>query len=328
MKGVLYTNRRADRILNLTTDFPAVDWAVVWSPEEFEREIKTASFTVLSNRICIPELGAALRRGRTATLKWIHFCSAGIERGVNMGLPDDVPVTTSARAKAPVCAEHAMTLLLASSRRLPELHENQARHYWARVEMNYTMRSIEDQTLCLIGMGGIGAEITRKAAAFDMRVIAVSRSAEPIPGVERVFPRERMAEALGQADAVILATSSDPSSFRLIDAAAFAAMKPTAYFINIARGELVDEPAMIAALREKRIAGAAIDVADEEPLAADSPLWDMPNVIITPHVSGAGSINDYHRQKALFGENLARFQAGRPFNNLFNFVISRALTAT
>lgn len=319
MKAVLYTNRRADRILKLADDFSALQWSIVWSPEEYEREIRDAALCVLSNRICTPELGAALRRGRGPSLQWIHFCSAGIERGVNMGLPRDLPVTTSARAKSPVCAEHAMTLLLASSRRLWEIRKNQNRHYWARVEMNHTMRSVEGQTLVLIGLGGIGAEVARKAQAFDMRVIAVSRGAPICPGVERVVPRERMREALAEADAVIVCTASDPSSYRLIDAKAFAAMKPTAYLINIARGEVLDEVALIAALREKRIAGAAIDVADQEPLAADSPLWDMPNVIITPHVSGAGSTNDYFRQRAIFGENLARFEAGEPLQNLFNF---------
>jgi phosphoglycerate dehydrogenase-like enzyme len=324
MKAIMYTNRRADRILKFTEAFSDLDWAVVWSCEEFEHELADADFVILSNRICTPALGAALSRSRTPLLKWIHFSSAGIERGVNMGLPRDIPVTTSARAKAPVCAEHAMTLLLASSRRLPELRENQNRHYWARNEMNFTIRSVEEQTLVLIGLGGIGAEVARKAKAFDMRVIAVTRGAPATAHVDEVMGRENLTDALAQADAVVVATASDPSSYHLMNEAAFAAMKETAYFINIARGEIVDEAALIAALQEGRIAGAAIDVAETEPPAADNPLWDMNNVIISPHVSAAGSLNDYFRLKEIFADNLARFVAGQPLENLFHFDEHRA----
>jgi phosphoglycerate dehydrogenase-like enzyme len=328
MKAVMYTNRKADRILQFTTDFPDLDWAVVWSPEEFEREVADADLVVLSNRICTPELGAALARGRTDHLRWVHFSSAGIERGVNMGLPRDIPVTTSARAKAPVCAEHAMMLLLASSRRIWEIRENQQRHYWARNELNFTMRSIEGQTLVLVGLGGIGTEVARKAKSFDMRVVAVTRGAVPTTDVDETVPREKMGEALRDADAVIVATASDSSSFHLINSDAFAAMKETAYFINIARGEIVDEDALVSALRTGQIAGAALDVAEDEPLNPASPLWDMENVIITPHVSAAGSTNDYYRLKALFEENLNRFRLGEPFDNLYHFDDGHAIPVT
>jgi phosphoglycerate dehydrogenase-like enzyme len=328
MKAVMYTNRRADRILQFTSDFPELDWAVVWSPAEFEHEVADANLIILSNRICTPELGAALVRGRTDHLRWVHFSSAGIERGVNMGLPRDIPVTTSARAKAPVCAEHAMMILLASSRRIWEIRENQERHYWARNELNFTMRSIEGQTLVLVGLGGIGAEIARKAKAFDMRVVAVTRGATPTTDVDETVPRERMHQALREADAVIVATASDPSSLHLIDSRAFAVMKETAYFINIARGEIVDEDALVAALRGGKIAGAALDVAEDEPLDPESPLWDMDNVIITPHVSAAGSTNDYFRLRKLFADNLNRFLSGLPLDNLYHFDNARALPAT
>jgi phosphoglycerate dehydrogenase-like enzyme len=328
MKAVMYTNRRADRILQFTSDFPELDWAVVWSPAEFEHEVADANLIILSNRICTPELGAALVRGRTDHLRWVHFSSAGIERGVNMGLPRDIPVTTSARAKAPVCAEHAMMLLLASSRRIWEIRENQERHYWARNELNFTMRSIEGQTLVLVGLGGIGAEVARKAKAFDMRVVAVTRGATPTTDVDETVPRERMHQALREADAVIVATASDPSSLHLIDSRAFAVMKETAYFINIARGEIVDEDALVAALRGGKIAGAALDVAEDEPLDPESPLWDMDNVIITPHVSAAGSTNDYFRLRKLFADNLNRFLSGLPLDNLYHFDNARALPAT
>lgn len=324
MKAVMYTNRREDRTLQFVEDFPDIGWEVVWSPGAFENALADATVAILSNRICTPELGAALARARMPSLKWIHFNSAGIERGVNMGLPRDIPVTTSASAKAPVCAEHALTLLLALSRRLNEAALNKANHYWARREMNLTMRSVEGATLVLVGLGGIAREIARKAKAFDMRVIAVTRAAPPSADIDRTVPRDELLSVLPDADLVAIATASDPSSHHLVGAAEFAAMKKTAYIVNISRGELIDEAALIAALRAGEIAGAAIDVADPEPPAPDNPLWDMENVIITPHVANAGSANDYLRLKAVFADNLARFREGRPLQNLYHFDEHRA----
>lgn len=318
MKAVIYTNRREDRILDLQRDFPDIDWTVVWSPDEFEAAIRGATFCVLSNRICTPELGAALRRGRTETLKWVHLHSAGIERAVAMGIPDELPVTYSAGAKAPVCAEHAMMLLLALSRRIWEIRQAQSAHYWRRRELNFTVRSLEGEALVIVGLGGIGRDIARKAKAFDMRVIGVTRAARAEGDVDEVVPRARMGEALARADAVIVATESDESSYHLMDGEAFRAMKPTAYLVNIARGEIVDQAALVAALESGEIAGAALDVTDPDPLDAGSPLWDMDNVIITPHIAGAGTNVGYRRLKALFEGELARLMRGEPFRHRYD----------
>ena len=129
-----------------------------------------------------------------------------------------------------------------------------------------------------------------------------------------MFPRERLHEALAIADAVAICTSGDETSHHMIGAAEFAAMKPGAVIVNVARGSIIDEAALIAALREGRIAGAGLDVAETEPMAAANPLWDMPNVIVTPHVAGQGS-SGYPQQRKLFGENLARFRDGKPMLN-------------
>jgi phosphoglycerate dehydrogenase-like enzyme len=318
MKAVIYTNRREDRILEFAKDFPDIEWSIVWSSGELEAAVADTTLVVFSNRICTPEVGAALRRGAGAALRWVHSHSAGIERLSVMGVPEGVPITYSAGAKAPVCAEHGMMLLLALSRRIWELDAAKARHYWARREMNFTIRSLEGETLVIIGLGGIGREVARKAKAFDMRVVAVSREARAGADIDAVLPRERLHEALRDADAVIIATDSDATSRKMMDRAAFAAMKPTAYLVNIARGEIVDQDALVAALREGRIAGAATDVADPEPLDPGNPLWDMENVIISPHVSAAGNNVSYRRLKALFEGELQRFRAGRPFAHAFD----------
>jgi len=318
MKAVIYTNRREDCVLEFRDDFPEIDWTIVWSPGDLEAAVGDASLVIFSNRICTPEVGAALRRGAGDALKWVHSHSAGIERISTMGIPQGVPLTYSAGAKAPVCAEHAMMLLLALSRRIWELRAAQARHHWARREMNFTIRSLESETLVIVGLGGIGREIARKAKAFDMRVVGVSRAGIAGGDIDAVVPRERLAEALAQADAVIIATESDPTSRRMMNAAAFAAMKPTSYLINISRGEIVDQEALTHALETGRIAGAAMDVADPEPLDPGSPLWDLENVIISPHVSAAGNNVSYRRLKELFAGELARFRAGEPFAHRFD----------
>lgn len=315
MKAVIYTNRKGDPIIRFADDFPDLDWAIVWSVEECEAEIGDAEILILSNRICTPELGAALARARTDSLKWIHSHSAGLERAVTMGLPDGIPVTYSPGAKALGCAEHTMTLVLAASRRLWDIYQAQRRHQWVRAEINPTIRGLHGATLAIIGLGGIGRDVARKAKAFDMRVIGISRGAAAGGDVDQVFPRERMLEALEEADAVVIATSSDPSSYHLIGAEALAAMKPTAYLINIARGEIVDEAALAQALKDGQIAGAALDVTDPEPLAPESPLWDMENVIISPHVSAAG-YDSYPNLRDIFAENLQRLRAGKPLRNV------------
>jgi phosphoglycerate dehydrogenase-like enzyme len=150
--------------------------------------------------------------------------------------------------------------------------------------------------------------------AFDARVIAVSRTTADAVDLAAVYPRERRREALALADAVVICTAGDETSYHMIGAAEIAAMKPGAYLVNVARGEIVDEAVLIAALREGRLAGAGLDVNEVEPLPPDSPLWDMPNVILSPHVAGGGSTG-YFMHRKLFEQNLARLKAGEPLIN-------------
>jgi phosphoglycerate dehydrogenase-like enzyme len=315
MKAVLYTYDERDALAGLRAQFSQLDWVVARSPEEVGREVGNAEILVLSNRVCTPELGAALREGGGASLRWIHFVTSGIERGTAMGLPAQAIVSNAAGVRAPTVAEHAVTLLLALVRQLSALRATQASRTWARVEMGPKLASLQGMTVCIVGLGSIGREIARKLKAFDAQPIGVSRTPTDGGDIQPVFPRERIREAFGMSDAVVIATTADPSSHHMIGAAEFAAIKPGAYFVNIARGEIVDEAALIATLRDGRLGGAGLDVTEVEPLQPDSPLWDLPNVIVTPHVAGAGA-KDYEQQKALFGENLARFLAGKPLLNL------------
>jgi phosphoglycerate dehydrogenase-like enzyme len=200
-------------------------------------------------------------------------------------------------------------------RKLPSTMAYQRAHDWRRAEVTKQVASIEGAVVCVIGRGPIGRELARKLRGLNARLIAVSRTTDPDDVVEQVFPRERLADALAISDAVAICTSGDDSTRHLFSTAAFAAMKPEAVIVNVARGSIIDEAALVAALREGRIAGAGLDVAETEPMDDNNPLWDMPNVIISPHVAGQGS-SGYPQQRKLFGDNLARFRDGKPMINL------------
>jgi phosphoglycerate dehydrogenase-like enzyme len=313
MKAVIYPFGRSDAIVGLAQDFPDLTWAVVASPEELAREVPDAEILVTSNRVCTPAYGEALRVN-ARRLRWMFFSSSGIERGVAMGIPDGVRVTNSTGVKATMVSEHAMTLLLALLRQLPECQAHQRAHLYTRQETNAKLRTLEDATVCVFGRGAIGRELVRKLQAFDAKVTAVSRTTSDAGDLAAVYPRERMREALRQADAVVVCTAGDDTSFHLIGAAEIAAMKPSALVVNVARGEIIDEAALIAALQEGRLAGAGLDVNEVEPLPPESPLWDMPNVILSPHIAGGGSTG-YAMHRKLFEQNLKRLRSGEPLIN-------------
>lgn len=315
MKAVLYPFRKDEPIIALTRDFPQLRWAIVASPEDVAREIGDAAVLVTSNRVCARAYGEALRRSATAALRWIHFTSAGIEGGLRMGLPDWVTVTNSTGVKAAMVSEHAVALLLALVRRLGDAAADKIARRWQRDDVLPKVATLEGAVVCVVGLGAIGRAIARKAKAFDARVIAVSRAGSAGGDVDEVYPRERIEDAFALADAVVICTSSDAASYQLIGAQALAAMMPKAVLVNVARGDLVDGAALIEALEAGRLAGAALDVTEVEPLPAESRLWDLPNVIISPHIAGGGSTG-YPQQRALFAANLARFCAGEALLNV------------
>lgn len=313
MKAIIYPFRTEDSIKQFVEDFPQLKWAIVESAEELGHEIADAEILVTSNRVCDQAYGEALRKN-AHKLRWMFFSSSGIERGVAAGIPEGVRVSNSTGVKATMVSEHAVTLLLALLRQHPECGRHQRAHKYTREETNAKMRTLEGATICIVGRGAIAREVVRKVKAFDARPIAVSRTTSDPGDLAAVFPRERLNEALAQSDAVMIVTVSDESSFHMFGAAQFAAMKPTAFIVNTSRGEIIDEVALVAALRTGRIAGAGLDVFETEPLPADNPLWDLPNVITSPHIAGGGS-DGYFMHKKLFAENLERLRTGQPLIN-------------
>jgi len=253
-------------------------------------------------------------------LRWIHVSSAGVGSLLFPALAASGVVLTNGRGLHAVSmAEHALGLMLAFVRKLHHARDRQRERRWEQVGMWVEpppFGQLAGGTLGLVGMGAVGAALAARAAALGMRVVAVRPhpQVDPAPAHEQ-WGLERLPDLLACADWVVLAAPHTPATRGLIGAGELARMKPTAVLVNLGRGALVDEPALAEALRAERIAGAALDVVDREPLDADSPLWSQPNVILTPHVAGLGP-RYWERAVAQFEDNLERFLAGRPLVNV------------
>jgi phosphoglycerate dehydrogenase-like enzyme len=227
---------------------------------------------------------------RAPRLRYIQSIGAGTDQFPREALAGRGIRLASARGvNARAVAEHAMALILALSRRLPEARDNQARRVWRGMIGDLARREDElgGKTLLIVGLGDIGGRLARLAKAFDMRVVGLRR--DPALGTgaaDAVHPMTSLNSLLPEADFVVLTCPLTPGTERLIDALALGRMKEAAYLVNVARGRVVDEAALIEALAARRIAGAALDVTVEEPLPPDSPLWGMEHVLITPHTAG------------------------------------------
>ncbi|MCZ6783087.1 MAG: D-2-hydroxyacid dehydrogenase [Proteobacteria bacterium] len=243
-------------------------------------------------------------------LAWLHSFSAGIDNEFFQTLlRRGVRITTSSGAQAVPIAQTVMMYLLAFSRDLRGWLDAQARRVWdAR-----GIRDLQGCTLGVVGLGPIGLEVARLGAAFGMRVRAVRRQPRGDEPCE-TWPLARLPELLAQSDYVVLALALSDETRGLIDAEALRTMRSEAVLVNIARGEIVDEPALVVALQEGWIAGAALDVFEQEPLPEESPLWSLPNVIVTPHSSGTNPGNQV-RATEIFLDNLARYRRGEPLRN-------------
>jgi phosphoglycerate dehydrogenase-like enzyme len=206
-------------------------------------------------------------------------------------------------------------LLLALSRNLPRAFEFQHAGRWAMRELAPDVRSLAGKRVVCLGYGAIGREVARKLAAFDAEVIAVTRSGQGPPPAALIVPYGKLGEILPSADAVVLALPLAAETRNIIGRDELALMKPTAVLVNVGRGELVDETALAGALIERRLGGAGLDVFATEPLAAESPLWQCPGTILTPHIGGQGGDGDSLLVR-LIHENAARLKRGEPLANV------------
>lgn len=255
---------------------------------------------------------------KAPNLVWVQSPSAGVEWLLAMPAVagnDGVVLTNMRAAHGPAIADHAFAMLLDLTRQLPYYAEKQRQGEWARDDPPRRPIALQGKTMLVVGIGGIGTEIAQRAHGFGMRVIATRRSDTPAPDyVEKVGKPQDLSGMLPEADVVAICVPLTPETAGMFDAAAFGAMKPGSYLINIARGKVVDADALLAALRSGVLAGACLDVTDPEPLPEGHPLWTAPNVIITPHTAADAEVTD-ERLRALLRENIRRFGAGEPLLN-------------
>lgn len=269
---------------------------------------------------------------RAPDLRWVHSAAAGVETALSPVVRGrDLAITNARGVFSRPIAEYVMTMVLSICRRLPELQELQREHTWQPLEA----RELRDVTIGIVGLGSLGRAVAALAGAFGCRVVATRRTASdgvvhavtpspdegdddqpPAPArVDRLLGPEGLPELLAAADFVVLAAPLTAATKGLISESALEGMRPGAWLINVARAGLVDERALLRALREGRLGGAVLDTFRQEPLLPDSPFWDLPNVIVTPQTSwSSGRVLD--RSVDLFCDNLRRFIAGQLLRNV------------
>lgn len=291
-------------------DLPNLTLVKVETPEDLEREIADAEVYY-----GFPSADV-LRQAKA--LRWIQAPSAGVN--FLQHLPDlvdnDVVLTNTRGAHGPSIGEHTFALLFALTRHLPKSVQAQGEHRWAWGDIYHTSREIWGRTMGIIGYGAIGRAVAQRAHGFDMNVLAVDPHPEPgAPHVQETWGMDRLPDLLAQSDVVVVSAPLTDESFHLIDAKALSQMKPDAFLIVVSRGGIVDEAALAEALKSGKLAGAGLDVTEVEPLAADNPLWDAPNLVITPHTAG-DSTEKEQRCVEILRENLQRYAQGEALLNL------------
>lgn len=314
MQILFFPPNKPELVRRVEAALPELTVKTAENEDAMAAAIASTDILVTGNR---PYTASAARtiREKGGRLKLIHFTTSGIDTALKHGLPEGVPVTNSAGTHSNRIGQHAIALLLALTRCLNDAQEARRRREWIHDSMQQHMISLERATMALIGVGAVGQEIARKAKAFDMRVIGVSRSSAPLPNIDEIRPRARLRETLQEADVVALATVYDDTTHHMLNADTLSVLKPRAIIVNVARGLLIDEVALIDTLRAGRIRGIGMDVMAVEPLPADSPLWSLPNVVMTPHTANGGGDGQVEGIFNIIRENLKRMTARQGLMN-------------
>jgi phosphoglycerate dehydrogenase-like enzyme len=308
----------ASQVEALRRDFPA-DTILHAIDEDRARELFPQADIAFAAFISPEQLLAARR------LQWVHCPAAGVGHMLYPEMVQSgITITNGRGTSADTIAEHVLAVVLALFRRLPVAHTRQAEHVWAQDEIASPPgnRTIAGSRVLIVGLGSIGTATATRFHALGAAVTGIRRqpAGAPVAGVESIRPPAALHDLLADADVVVLAAPQTTETRGLIGEAELGRMKRSAMLVNVSRGALIDEDALVRALRSGALAGAALDVFRDEPLARDHPMWDVPNLLITPHVSGFRH-DHWDAAVALFAENRRRFAAGQP---LLNVVDKRA----
>jgi phosphoglycerate dehydrogenase-like enzyme len=295
-----------DRLVAEFTDYDFLD---AQSPGVLDRELGRAVITY--GLPPVPRLPDA------RALRWIQLASAGVPQDLCPPCcRQGITVTNLAGLYGTSIAEHAFALMLSLARNLPAALRNQTEHRWDRTVM-HGLSDLHGRTLGIIGLGNIGRSIARLGRAFGMRVVGCRRTDRPTPFVDQVYPLAELHALLAETDYLAVAAPLTAQTEGMLGPAEFAAMKRGVVYVNVSRGAVAQEPALLDALRSGRVAAAGLDVFAVEPLAPEHPLWGMPQVIVSPHYSGE-TINQSALPAERFARNLRAWTAGRALEGVVN----------
>lgn len=297
-----------DYLADLLANLDGVDFRRIASIGELADALPEADGMVMLGHLYTADV-AGLMRERGRRLRWLQLTTAGYDGISFHGVPAHIAVTNAGRSHAPMVAEHAVTLLTALTRRLPAFGEPQGRHVFDR-RIPVPLATLEDATVAILGYGAIGRETARRLKAFGATVLGIARSARADDVADEVHGTGALHTVLARSAALVVTAALTEETRGMIGAAALAALPRNAVLVNIARGSIVDTMALVEALNAGHLAGAGLDVTDPEPPPPDHPLWSCPNLIVTPHVSGMGSLAVRRRIGDLVRENAERFLAG------------------
>jgi len=292
----------------LKSKFPEVVIHAATKEEEVGKFIEQADILVLMR------ISDELFK-KASKLKWIHALTTGVDYILNLpSLQKETLLTSTRGIHGPQVSEMAFLLMLALNRNFSEVVRNQEKRVWER----WPGRLLWKKKVAILGIGVIGEEIARKCKAFDMEVFGIDIVKRKVDGVDFFYGPEDLVKVAGEVDYFIVMAPYTPQTEKMVGPKVLSAMKPTAFLLNLGRGEIVDEEALIAALKSGKIAGAGLDTYCQEPLPKDHPFWGMKNVILSPHVAG---MSDVYVEQALtvLEENLRRFLKGER-QNLLNVI--------
>lgn len=296
-----------DYLAELLGSLDAIEYRRVNSEAELAEALPSADALVLLGVLYSASV-AKLIRERASRLRWIQLTTAGFDGITFHGVPASVVVTNAGKIHGPLVAEHAVMLLCALMRRLPLFFAHQLEHRWER-KISLPLSTLEDAEVAVLGFGSIGREVARRLKSFGSKITAIDRTTWADELADHFLSSEHLHHALARADALVIAASLTPESKGMINASALGSIKHGSVLVNVGRGAIVDTLALAGSLKSGHLTGAALDVADPEPLPKDHPIWSCSNAIITPHVSPFGSPAVRRRYSALLMDNISRFLA-------------------
>ena len=281
----------------------------------FDRSYPLEHVDVLIGHAETQELAAA------KNLQWFHYVHAGTERFRSLRLPEGALFTNGSGAFGVMLAEHMLAGILAHVRQLPHYSKLQREHRWER---QWKESTLEGKVALILGTGDIGSEIAKRLEAFDMIVLGIRRTQEDLPYFDEIHPMQHLDQLLPLADVVVCALPGGDATIGLLNKFRLRKMKPNAILANCGRGSLIVTEDLVEVLREGHLGGCVLDVMDPEPLPADHPLWDMENVILTPHIGGLGFGHVAETSDKIYrlaAKNLARFLSGEPLLNIADPIV-------